>query len=70
MPVLGSSGLLLEPPLRYARRAVILCIHGLRTHNEGINQRNMKIWEWELIFGCAVKAISSPGVRSPCLGIT
>ena len=21
--------------------------------------------EWELIFGCAVKAISSPGVRSP-----
>ena len=44
MPVLGSSGLLLEPPLRYARRAVILCIHGLRTHNEGINQRNMKIW--------------------------
>ena len=27
-----------------------------------------KIWEWELIFGCAVKAISSPGVRSPCSG--
>ena len=24
-----------------------------------------KIWEWELIFGRAVKAISSPGVRSP-----
>ena len=24
----------------------------------------LKIWEWELIFGCAVKAISSPGVRS------
>ena len=25
----------------------------------------LKIWEWELIFGRAVKAISSPGVRSP-----
>ena len=24
----------------------------------------LKIWEWELIFGRAVKAISSPGVRS------
>ena len=24
----------------------------------------LKIWEWELIFGSAVKAISSPGVRS------
>ena len=76
MPVLGSSGLLLEPTLRYARHAVLLCIHGLRTPNEGINQRNLKIWadmlrpylkiwEWELIFGRAVKAISSPGVRSP-----
>ena len=56
--------------------------YGLRTPNEGINQKNLKIWaddqcgkqnmlwsylkiwEWELIFGCAVKAISSPGVRS------
>ena len=26
----------------------------------------LKIWEWELIFGRAVKTISSPGVRSPC----
>ena len=26
----------------------------------------LKIWECELIFGRAVKAISSPGVRSPC----
>ena len=55
--------------------------HGLRTPNQDINQRNLKIWaderqnmlwpylkiwEWELIFGRAVKAISSPGVRSPC----
>ena len=24
----------------------------------------LKIWEWEWIFGHAVKAISSPGVRS------
>ena len=54
--------------------------HGLRTPNEGINQKKsenlgrcgrqnmlwpyLKIWEWELIFGCAVKAISSPGVHS------
>ena len=27
----------------------------------------LKIWEWDLIFGRAVKAISSPGVRSLCL---
>ena len=26
----------------------------------------LKIWEWEWIFGRAVKAISSRGVRSPC----
>ena len=26
----------------------------------------LKIWDWDLIFGRAVKAISSPGVRSPC----
>ena len=26
----------------------------------------LKIREWEWIFGCAVKAISSPDVRSPC----
>ena len=25
----------------------------------------LKIWDWDLIFGCAVKAISSLGVRSP-----
>ena len=28
----------------------------------------LKIWKWELIFGRAVKAISSPGVRSPWAG--
>ena len=55
--------------------------HGLLTLNEGINQRNLKfwadmadknmlwpylkIWDWDLIFGRAVKAISSSGVRSP-----
>ena len=53
--------------------------HGLRTPNEGINQRNLKFWanvvdkicfvrriyKFE-IFGRAVKAISLPGVRSPC----
>ena len=27
----------------------------------------LKIWDWDLIFGRAVKAISSLGVRSPCL---
>ena len=26
----------------------------------------LKILDWDLIFGRAVKAISSPGVRSPC----
>ena len=28
-------------------------------------QPNLKIWDWELIFGHAMKAISSTGVRSP-----
>ena len=46
--------------------------HGLRTSNEGKNQRNLKIcfgrtylkiWDWEWIFGRAVSVISSPGVR-------
>ena len=27
----------------------------------------LKIWNWDLIFGRAVKAIFSPGVRRPCL---
>ena len=30
----------------------------------------LKIWDWELIFGRAVKTISSPGIRSPCIIIT
>ena len=29
----------------------------------------LKIWEWEWIFGYAVKAISSLGVHSPCYKI-
>ena len=29
----------------------------------------LKIWEWEWIFGRAVKDVSSLGVRSPCLHI-
>ena len=58
--------------------------NGLRTPNEGIHQRNLKIWaavadkicfgpldlkiwEWELIFGRAVKTISSSGILSPFL---
>ena len=28
----------------------------------------LKIWEWEWIFGSAMQAISSLGVRSPCTG--
>ena len=28
----------------------------------------LKIWDWDLIFGRAVKTISSLGVRSPCPG--
>ena len=27
----------------------------------------LNIWDWDWLFGRAVKAISSPGVRSPCL---
>ena len=54
--------------------------HGLRTPNEGIKSENLgrcgrqnmlrlylKFLEWELIFGRAVKAIFSLGVRSPYL---
>ena len=56
-------------------------MHGLRKPNEGINQRNLKFLadvadkicfgstykfrDWDLIFGRVVKAISSPGIRSP-----
>ena len=29
----------------------------------------LKIWEWELIFGPAVKTISSLGVPSPCMNL-
>ena len=59
----------------------LISLDGLRTPNKGINQRNLKIWanvadkiwlylnisEWELIFGRAVKVISSLGVHSPCI---
>ena len=37
--------------------------HGLWTTNEGINQRNLKIWAD--VSDKIVKVISSPGVRSP-----
>ena len=30
----------------------------------------LKIWDWELIFGRAVKAISSLFIRSPCIAVT
>ena len=30
----------------------------------------LKIWDWDLIFGRAVKEISSPGVRSPWVNIS
>ena len=33
-------------------------------------QPYLKIWDWDLIFGHAMKAISSLGVRSPCYGCT
>ena len=58
-----------------------ICQHRLRTLNEGINQRNpkfwadsgrqsmlrpyRKIWDWDLIFGRAMKAIFSLGVCCP-----
>ena len=29
--------------------------------------RTYKFWDWELISGCVVKAISLSGLRSPCL---
>ena len=37
-----------------------------RCGRQNILQPYLKIWEWELIFGRAVKTISSPGVLSPC----
>ena len=30
----------------------------------------LRIWDWDWIFGRAVKAIFSPGVRSPCTTVT
>ena len=36
-----------------------------RCGRQNMLQPYLKIWEWEWIFGRAVKAISSPGVRSP-----
>ena len=63
-------------------RILMSLSHGLWTTHEGINQRSLKIWadledkicfgctlkiwEWEWIFGCAVKVVSSSVVRSPC----
>ena len=58
---------------------MVEAFHGLRTPNEGINQRNLKIWQTKYAMAVpkvlgvgvdfrpcsAVKAISSPGVRSP-----
>ena len=32
-------------------------------------QPYLRIWDWDWIFGCAVKAIFSPGVRSSCLRV-
>ena len=48
--------------------------HWLRTNNEIWNFGSIwqktyavhKVWDWELIFGPAVQAISSPGIPSPC----
>ena len=54
--------------------------HGLRTPNkskisekfgrcgrQNVLRPYLKIWDWDWTFGRAVKAISSLGVRSPCL---
>ena len=37
-----------------------------RCGRQNMLRQYLKIWDWDLIFGCAVKAISSLGVRSPC----
>ena len=36
-----------------------------RCGRQNILRSYLKFWDWELIFGRAMKAISSPGVRSP-----
>ena len=38
-----------------------------RYGRQNMLQLYLKIWDWDLIFVRAVKAISSPGVRSPCI---
>ena len=38
-----------------------------RSGRQNMLRPYLKIWEWEWIFGRAVKAFSSLGVRSPCL---
>ena len=37
-----------------------------RCGRQNMPQPYLKIWEWEWIFGCAVKAISSPSICSLC----
>ena len=78
----GISGWITKSPFQitafsFADIQILIDALSRTTDNEAINQRNLKIcadmllpylkiWEWEMIFEHAVKAISSPGVRSPC----
>ena len=39
-----------------------------RCGRQNMLQSYLKVWDWDLIFGRAVKVISSPGVRSPWIG--
>ena len=71
--------------LHIAIHLLLIHVHGLRTPNEGIDKKEseivgqcgrqnilwlyLKIWDWDLLFGRAVKTISSPGVPSPCVHI-
>jgi hypothetical protein len=77
----NHSWMILALPIFQNGVKIFMKSHRLPTPNEDINQRNLKnwadvadrimlrpylkIWDWDLIFDHAVKAISSLGVRSP-----
>ena len=78
--LVGSKRGNLADPLYYIFFSLaypVVSHHGLQTPNEGKNERYLKnwadvadkiclkIWEWEWIFGRAVKTIFSLCVRSP-----
>ena len=75
-PIFFHSDLVIRKYWKNCKPQFMRFTHGLHAPNEGIKilgrcgRQNMlppylRIWDWELIFGPAVKAISSLGICSP-----